>query len=522
MSWNTKTIGTPLALAVALSCTPPPPERRPVPPAPREIESAEPPPPMGKTIDLQLYVMSQCPYSAIVAQRLHDVLPTFGGAARLTVDYVGTVSPDGKLESMHGKKEVTGDLLQVCAMKHSADWLDFVACQFADYRNVATNADACGAAHGIAMNAIHACAQGAEGQELLAASFARAKAAGAAGTPTLLIDGEQYIGPRRKRALTQALCDAQGRDPSDICSRIPPPPSVHVVVLGDARCDECSTGSAVADVKRRFEAPAIEVLDLASLGGAALYAALDPKPLLPAAIFDKTLEADDEVDDAFLADLEAAGGDRRTLSTGGWNPRCLDPGGCALAECQGTLPCQVEAPKKLELFVMSRCPWGSKAITSMREVLANFDKHGVKIEFSVQFLGKGDKVKGLSSMHGPREVEEDLRQVCAIKHYAKKRQYLDYLVCRAKDPKSDDWKACTGTATGVDAQRLETCATSDEGKTLLEASFAYSNRLGRAASPSWLVNATHRFKGHDAETIKTSFCEHNPVAGCNVTLSGHP
>ena len=41
-------------------------------------------------------------------------------------------------------------------------------------------------------------------------------------------------------------------------------------------------------------------------------------------------------------------------------------------------------------------------------------------------------------------------------------------------------------------------------------------------SPTWIANRRYKFSGIDAETIKTSFCQHNAIKGCENTLSGTP
>jgi len=120
----------------------------------------------------------------------------------------------------------------------------------------------------------------------------------------------------------------------------------------------------------------------------------------------------------------------------------------------------------------------------------------------------------MAQMHGPEEVDDDLRAVCAIHHYGANMKYLDFLVCRAKSYEDGNWEACTGAGTGFDAGVIEKCADGPEGRQLLEKSFAYSDNLGIYATPTWLVNGTHKFAGIDEATIKAHYCEYNAVPGC--------
>ncbi len=82
--------------------------------------------------------------------------------------------------------------------------------------------------------------------------------------------------------------------------------------------------------------------------------------------------------------------------------------------------------------------------------------------------------------------------------------------------------SCTGEKLGFDTDEMTKCSEGDEGKKLLEASYAVSKNLGIGSSPTWLANNKFKFSGVDPETIKSNFCKYNKVAGCEKTLSGPP
>src|SRR5262249_39863401 len=147
---------------------------------------------------------------------------------------------------------------------------------------------------------------------------------------------------------------------------------------------------------------------------------------LPAIVFDATLDADPEALQAVGTGARDVGG-HRVLNVGTWNPACADTGGCKLDACKNTLYCRREEPKKLEVFVMSQCPFGVKGLDAMRDVLDHFSRHGETIDFSIHYIGDGTAEAGLSSMHGPAEVDEDIRQVCAIEHFGKDRAFMKYI-----------------------------------------------------------------------------------------------
>jgi protein-disulfide isomerase len=468
-------------------------------------------------VKVELFVMSQCPYGVQAEAAFEEVVQKMGADIDLKVEFIGKGGAGGELTSMHGPKEVMGDLLQVCAQKHTGKWFEFIQCQNKDWKNIDTGWEACAKAVGASAEKIGACAKGPEGRELLAASFKRADDKDVSGSPTIHIAGKDYEGSRRPKDIMRAICAAyQGEQPA-VCGEIPPQPKVNVTILSDKRCgQDCDTEGLQGQIGGTVGAPVITTVDYESPEGKKLFDKIKPAKL-PAVVFDKTL-ADDEEASQNLAKALMDRGDLKIATVGDWNPACADDGGCKLDECKDRLQCRAEEPKKLEVFVMSQCPFGVKGLDAMKEVLANFDKAGEKLDFVIHYIGDGD-ASGLKSMHGQPEVDEDIRAVCAIKNYDKNRKYLDYIWCRNKDYKSADWQTCTGDATGIDAAVISKCF-DGEGKDLLAKSFAASEAAGFGASPTWLVNGKFKFSGIDAETIKTNVCAHNKMKGCENKLSG--
>jgi 2-hydroxychromene-2-carboxylate isomerase len=470
-------------------------------------------------VKVELYVMSQCPYGVKAEQAFDPVIAKLGADVDYRVEYIGDKTPAGELSSMHGQKEVTGDIVQLCAMKHSPKWVELIACQNESWRNVDTNWDACAKKLGIATESIGACLGGSEGKELLAASFDRSQKKGASGSPTIYIGGTEYEGGRRVPDLMRAICNAYAGAKPAACAEIPELPKVNVTLLGDKRCGkECDLDRLEAQTRNIVGNPSITKVDVTEAAGKALFAAIGPATL-PAVVFDATLDADAEAKQAVGEGIRMAG-EHRVVTLGDWNPACADEGGCKLDACKGNLQCRAEVPNKLEVFVMSQCPYGVKALDAMREVLDHFKAGGAKLDFAVHFIGNGSAASGFESLHGQPEVDEDIRQACAIKHYGKDHAFMKYIWCRNPKIQDPSWQACTGDKTGVDAKVLEKCASGDEGKELLEKSFALSNAAKVSSSPSWIVNGKFPFSGIDAETIKTQVCAHNKLPGCDQKLSG--
>jgi len=495
-------------------------------------------------VKVTLYVMAKCPYGVQAENGFKDVVDKFGADIDFKVEYIGNKGPDGAFTSLHGPTEVVGDTYQVCAQKYSAKWFDTILCQNAQNNaaQVDTTWEGCGQQAGIPPETIAkvtACAQGDEGKGLLAASFQKATDHNVRGSPTIYIGDTEYQGGRKTADFMKGICAAYAGAKPAICNDIPEPPKVNVTLLGDKRCGaDCDTKRLDGVIHQRVGNPIITTLDYTDAAGKALYDSIKPVKL-PAVVFDSSLDADKDASAAFGQSARAAG-QYKVIAAGDWSPACADPDGCKLDECKANLTCRDEKANKLEVFVMSHCPFGVKGMDAMQEVVDNFKKNKVNIDFAIHYIGDGDSKTQFNSMHGPSEVADDLREVCAIDHYGKDLKFMDYIWCRDKkipsegqdpskkfaDVKSaladDGWQGCTGDKTGFDTDTIKKCADGDEGKSLLEASFKYSKDTGMQASPTWLVNNKFKFSGIDPETVKENFCQHNKVDGCDAKLSGPP
>jgi hypothetical protein len=358
---------------------------------------------------------------------------------------------------------------------------------------------------------VKACVQGTEGKRLLEQSFAHSSELGIKGSPTLMIGGETYAGTRRVESIEHAVCKEFAGPAPEHCGSLAVPPTVNVTILSDARCRACDTKRLQGTLHERVASPALVVLDYGDPAGRALFEAVRPAKL-PAVVFDRSLEADKDAFDTFGGSSRLVG-DKYVVSAGDWNPMCMDDGGCKAAECADVLMCQPEVSKKLDLYMMGRCPYAAKAVVALKDVLADFDKKNNSLDLSIHFIGRTEKDGSFWSMHGSDEVADDLRDVCAIQHYPQNRRYLDYMACRAADLKAD-WKTCTGGKTGIDADVLRKCAEGTEGKTLLTKSFEQTNRVGISASPTWVSKGKYDFSGIERDMIKTRICEHETLAAC--------
>ena len=481
----------------------------------------------GDRVKVEFYVMSKCPFGTQVEKAIKPVLDEIGDSVDFHLDYIVNEA-NGTFTALHGQPEVDGNILQLCAIKHypnPREYMKFIECQNQSMRQIPTGWERCAEQAGLAKDKIDSCFKGEEGKTLLRASMKRAKDAKAQGSPTIYIGGESYQGGRSKNDFMRAICGQMKSGKPDACAKIPEPVLVKATVLTDKRCKNCRVEGLQRTLKARFF-PKLEIktVDYSTPEGKKLYAKIGEKNL-PLWLFEAGVEKAERYDQ--ISRWMAAKGQYKLLNG---MPRKFDPTAeicdnkqddtgngkvdCADETCKGTLACRTEQKNKLDVFVMSQCPFGVKAVNAMKEVLDNF---GDKVAFDVHYIA--DKTgNGFKALHGQPEVDENIRQLCAKKYYAKGNKYLDYIWCRNKDYRSNDWKGCASN--GISADKLEKCASGAMGKKLLEEDIKVAKALSFGASPTWLANNRYKFSGIAAEQIKTNICRYNPgLPNCDKTLS---
>jgi len=483
----------------------------------------------GPKVKLEFYVMSKCPFGSQVEQAIKPVLDEIGGRVDFQLNFIAQKSGDA-FSSMHGEDEVKGDLVQVCAMKHYPDvskYMAFISCQNKNQRSIPNGWESCATKAGLDVAKLKTCYEGDEGKKLLAESVARTNKRGARGSPTIYLADESYSGGRGKNDFMRAICQKMEGEKPGPCADIPEPVEVKAIVLTDKRCKKCAHEGLASNLRGRFFPKlTVRAIDYNSDEGRKLYKELKLK-MLPVWLFEKGVEKAEKWSN--ISRWMAAAGKYQKLRV----PATFDPTAeicdnkkddtgngkvdCDDSTCKNTLECRDEKKNHVEVFVMSQCPFGVRAVDAMKEVLPNFKD---KVHFDVHYIASADasKESGFSSLHGPAEVRENLRQLCAKKYYARNNKYLDYIWCRNKNIHSEDWKECaTG---GISAAKIEKCSTGAEGKRLLAQDIKIAAALNISGSPTWLANNRFKFSGVAADAIKSNICQHNPkLPNCDKKLT---
>jgi 2-hydroxychromene-2-carboxylate isomerase/glutaredoxin len=505
----------------------------------------------GNKAKIELYIMSKCPFGVRAVDAFTPVLKAMGDRMDFNLHYIADKVPAGKkcrrnkepykgFCALHGKPEVIGNIQQLCVMKHYpqlAQWLPFVECQNKTWRNIPNNWEGCAKQANLDVAKLKGCIDGAEGLQLHTASSNKAKARRASGSPTIYVGGKSYRGGRSKNDLMRAVCQQLSGDKPKPCTNIPEPVEVKAIVLTDKRCTKCNTAGLQANLRGRFFPKlSVRTVDYSTPEGKKLYAQFKLK-MLPVWLFEKSVTKAEKfarikrwmipageyfklrVPARFDPTAEIC--DNKKDDTGNGKVDCDDD------SCKGKLVCREEKKKQVDVFVMSQCPFGVKALDAMKEVLKNF---GSAIKFDVHYIadevpaGKKcrrnkDPHKGFCALHGKSEVDENMRQLCAKKYYRAGNKYLDYIWCRNKNYRSNEWKGCAKEA-GLDAAKIEKCAEGPEGIKLHSASSKIAKTLGVSGSPTWLANNRFKFSGIAANAIKQNICTRNKdLTNCDKKLS---
>lgn len=177
---------------------------------------------------------------------------------------------------------------------------------------------------------------------------------------------------------------------------------------------------------------------------------------------------------------------------------------------------------KVELFVMSHCPYGTqseKGILPVAKLLKG------KIDFEVKFV--------YYAMHGETEIKEQTKQYCIQKEQNDK--FLDYLSCFLKEGKTDE---CLSEAK-IDTKKMDTCVSNadkefDIMKNLQNQSLWLNGRYplfnvyktdnekyAISGSPTLVINGVVSNAGRDSASYLTAICNafNDMPEECNQNLS---
>lgn len=172
-----------------------------------------------------------------------------------------------------------------------------------------------------------------------------------------------------------------------------------------------------------------------------------------------------------------------------------------------TQPQDTNIPKtdkpKVELFVMTHCPYGLQA---EKGIIPAIEALGNKIDAKVRFVHY--------FMHGDKEEQETYNQVCIREEQAAK--FNSYLKCFVIE--SDSAKCVTQA--GVNKSKLTSCVAA-KAKGYYKTDSDLSNSYGVQGSPTLVINGVQSNAGRDSASYLAGICAafNDKPAECDQQLA---
>lgn len=461
-----------------------------------------------KPAQVDLYVMGLCPFSAQLENTLALILQEKKTPVQINFYYIANETADGNMNSLRGAAEVEEDTRQLVIGKYYPNQLwKYLQSRNTDYRTEwKTHAYWAGLSPAdIEKKASE------EGKALLRENIKKSSELGIKNSPTLYINGRLYQGSRSLPALTLALsrnekgekiaaslpdCFSDGD-----CAGLSATTSSRCVDGGTpkAKCAPLTIPLTAIIPKNDFPLdsrpmdiltqevpnlkPAVQKIVWDSPEGKEWLEKI-PARTLPLYVWGENFTLLDAVPALetyrMVQALNAPDGKKIY-----WlSPEFVEPNFYLNRPRQ---------PNQLDLFVMSQCPFGAWAENQILPV-ARQNGIAVNIHYIIteQTPNPSDpQSAALSSLHGPSELEEDLRQVCVQKYFPDR--FPDYLLERAKNFQSSLWDQTAAKILGQESiQKIQECVAGEAKAILLENS-QLTKELNIHTSPTVLWENQYRF-----------------------------
>jgi thioredoxin 1 len=161
----------------------------------------------------------------------------------------------------------------------------------------------------------------------------------------------------------------------------------------------------------------------------------------------------------------------------------------------------------LQAFIVSRSPFGLQIQRIMASIIGQSNE--TEKYLKVSYIGSVNN-STIYSMHGKKEAQENLRQICIREEQT--RKYWDYVSCYMKEGKSTE---CLKSAS-LDQRKLDACINdSSRGLAYAQKDFDLANKLNITKSPTLTMNgkvvnelnfATCITNGRSPEGLKELLC----------------
>lgn len=429
-----------------------------------EPETAQPAADDGK-LELALYAMSECPFGVPAEAVTYKALQALPGLVQARLVFIVGEDETGKLRSLHGDAELKTNMVQACVgeLAPAKQW-DFVVQSNSSgkpWETVAANL-------GLDAKAIEECAVGGKGEQLMRAHLVETTKFNVNASPTILINGQRYVGGINSLELFTALCQAAGANQPAACNQPPDTlsrsdgsaagscktngeapklpdelvdntPFTHTVVYDPNAFDQTRTDEVLEQTKALYPKVKIDKVDVNSAEGKKLVAKYE-LTRLPAFVFPSDLDQRKnfkaleqhvrKVADAYLLAPEIG---------------------------SNVIIDRPQAKKKIDVFFSPFSPKALRILLDVGDLIQRPDVKALGIDVTLRpyaILQNGE----IQAQMGPPEIEEMLR-VLAVQQ-TRPEKIWDYLKARFDNPMSSWWEDYAEEA-GLDPAQVKQAAMSD-------------------------------------------------------------
>ncbi len=155
----------------------------------------------------------------------------------------------------------------------------------------------------------------------------------------------------------------------------------------------------------------------------------------------------------------------------------------------------------LDVFIMSYCPFGLQMVRALSEMRKE-DPSSIN-NVSIRYIVSKDSSGNLNSLHGEKEVKEDLRQVCIREEQPDK--FWPYLECFMQEGKTSECEKDVN----IDSAKLSSCL-KERAKKYIEKDMEDSEKYQVTGSPTLILNgeriSEYDFGGRSPEAVKSLLC----------------
>ena len=216
---------------------------------------------------------------------------------------------------------------------------------------------------------------------------------------------------------------------------------------------------------------------------------------------------------------------------------------------------QAEIPKSdkplVQLFTMSYCPYGNIAEDFVEPV---YEILGENIEFEPRYIVNRDVILNLEdfvttygeeyrdqydlyvesmessclnkdgslvcSLHGPQELNQDIREICVWKYQQDK--FWDFVMSANAECDSTNVDECwedVAKSVGIDTTNVKDCYNREFGA-IVDSEIALTNKLSVSGSPTIYINGVLYTGNRTPEAFKTTLCSafNEAPESCGTTL----